>query len=91
MMNVLLLMAKCMLSHFSHVQLFCDRMDCSPLGKSVYEISQARTLKWVAISFSSALNSVPPSSDEQSLTHGDLDMPFLPIVPRMPLPLCFFG
>ena len=36
----------------SHVQLFCDPTDCSPLGSSVHGISQARTLDWVAISFS---------------------------------------
>ena len=27
-------------------------MDCSPSGSSVYEISQARILEWIAISFS---------------------------------------
>ena len=31
-----------------------DLMDCSPLGSSVYGISQARILEWVAISFSKA-------------------------------------
>ena len=31
---------------------FCDPMDCSPLGSSVYGILQARILEWVAISFS---------------------------------------
>ena len=30
----------------------CDTMNCSPPGSSVYEISQARILEWVAISFS---------------------------------------
>ena len=30
----------------------CNPMDCSLPGSSVHEISQARTLKWVAISFS---------------------------------------
>ena len=30
----------------------CDPMDCSLPGSSVYEISQAQTLEWVAISFS---------------------------------------
>ena len=30
----------------------CDLMDCSPPGSSVREISQARTLEWVAMSFS---------------------------------------
>ena len=32
----------------------CDPMDCSLLGFSVHEILQARTLEWVAISFSNA-------------------------------------
>ena len=34
------------------VQLFCDAVDCSLLGSSVHRITQARILKWVAISFS---------------------------------------
>ena len=33
----------------SHVQLFCNPMDCSPPGSSV---TQAKILEWVAISFS---------------------------------------
>ena len=32
----------------------CDPMDCSPPGFSIHGILQARTLKWVAISFSNA-------------------------------------
>ena len=36
---------------FSRVRL-CDPMDCSPPGCFVHEISQARILEWVAISFS---------------------------------------
>ena len=32
----------------------CDPIDNSPLGSSVPGILQARTLEWVAISFSSA-------------------------------------
>ena len=32
----------------SHVQLFCNPMDCSPPGSSVHGISQARILQWVA-------------------------------------------
>ena len=36
----------------SHVWLFCDPMDCSPPGFSVYGISQARILEWVAVFFS---------------------------------------
>ena len=31
---------------------FCDPMDCSPPGSSVWRILQARILEWVAISFS---------------------------------------
>ena len=41
---------KCSL--LSHVQLFCNMMDCSPPGSSVHEIFQARILDWVAIPFS---------------------------------------
>ena len=33
----------------------CDPMDCSLPGFSVHGILQARTLEWVAISFSNAL------------------------------------
>ena len=40
---------KCVLSH---VQLFCDPMDCSSSGSSVHGIFQARILEWGAISFS---------------------------------------
>ena len=36
----------------SQVRLSCDATDCSPSGSSVHGISQARILKWVAISFS---------------------------------------
>ena len=47
----------------SHVQHFCDSMDCSPPGSSVHGISQARILEWVAISFSRA------SSQPRDQTH----------------------
>ena len=36
----------------SHVQLFCNSIDCSPSGFSVPKIFQARILEWVTISFS---------------------------------------
>ena len=36
----------------SHVQIFCDPMDCSLPGYSVHGIFQARVLEWLAISFS---------------------------------------
>ena len=35
-------------------QTLCDPMDCSLPGFSVHGILQARTLEWVAISFSNA-------------------------------------
>ena len=35
----------------SHVQLFCDPMDCTPPSSSVHGLSQARILEWVATSF----------------------------------------
>ena len=34
----------------------CDPIDSSPPGSPVHEILQARTLEWVAISFSNARN-----------------------------------
>ena len=36
----------------SHVQLFCNSMECSPPGSSVHGIFQARIVERVAISFS---------------------------------------
>ena len=42
----------CMLCCFSCVRFFCDSMDCSAPGSSVYGILQARILEWVAIFFS---------------------------------------
>ena len=41
-----------MLSSLICVLLFCDPMDSGLLGSSVHGVSQARTLEWVAISFS---------------------------------------
>ena len=40
----------------------CDSMDYSPPGSSVYGISQARTLEWVAISFSRGIFSIQGSN-----------------------------
>ena len=42
-----------LLSHFSRVRL-CDSIDGSPPGSPFPGILQARTLEWVAISFSNA-------------------------------------
>ena len=44
---------KLLLSRFSRVRL-CDPIDGSPPGSAVPGILQARTLEWVAISFSNA-------------------------------------
>ena len=38
-----------LLSHFSHVWLFYDPMECSPPGSSVHGISPERILEWVAM------------------------------------------
>ena len=48
-----LLLLLLLLSRFSRVRL-CDPIDCSPPGSPVPGILQARTLEWVAISFSNA-------------------------------------
>ena len=40
---------------------FCNPMDCSPPGSSVYGIFQARILEWVAISFFPNLGIEPAS------------------------------
>ena len=47
----------------------CNPMDCSPPGTSVHEISQARILEWVAISFSRA-SSQPRGQTRVSCTAG---------------------
>ena len=46
-------LVSCLLSHFSCVRLY-DPIDGSPSGSPVPGILQARTLEWVAISFSNA-------------------------------------
>ena len=50
-MEKVLLLLLLLLSHFSSVRL-CDPIDGSPLGSAIPGILQARTLEWVAISFS---------------------------------------
>ena len=42
----------------------CDPMDCNLPGSSVHEISQARILEWVAISYSVGID---PGMDQESL------------------------
>ena len=43
-----------LLSHFSRVRLLCDPIYGRPPGSPVPGILQARTLEWVAITFSNA-------------------------------------
>ena len=43
-----------LLSHFSSCLTPCDQIDGSPPGSSVPGFLKARTLEWVAVSFSSA-------------------------------------
>ena len=50
----MLLLLLLLLSRFSRVQLLCEPIDSSPPDSPVSGILQARTLEWVAISFSSA-------------------------------------
>ena len=42
----------CVLKSLQSCPTLCDPMDCSPPGSSVHGILRARTLEWVAISFS---------------------------------------
>ena len=44
------------LQSLSHVQLFCEPVDCSLPDFSIHGILQARILEWVAISFSSFMH-----------------------------------
>ena len=51
---LLLLLLLLLLNRFSRVRLCADPTDGSPPGSPVPGILQARTLEWVAISFSNA-------------------------------------
>ena len=51
--TILLWLTMLLLSHFSRV-LLCDPIDGSPPGSPIPGTLQARTLEWVAISFSNA-------------------------------------
>ena len=57
---------------FSHVQLFCDPMDCSPPGSSVRGILQARILEWVAM----------PSTRGSSLPRDQARVPCISCISR---------
>ena len=51
------MMAECTLLCTQSCLILCNPMDCSLPGSSVHGIFQARTLEWVAISFSNAWKS----------------------------------
>ena len=76
----------CLLSHVSHIRL-CKPLNCSPPGSSLRGILQARTLVWVAMSFSRG--SSQPSGDQGSrpgikpgsLVSSALELGSLPLVP----------
>ena len=58
----------------------CNPMDCDPPGFSVYGISQARILEWVAISFSrgfpdSGTEPLSPAPGEEVIS-PDLGAPY---------------
>ena len=57
---------------------FCDPKGCSPPGSSVHEVSQARTLKWVAISYSRG--SLQPS-DQTHISYLSWQVAILPPAP----------
>ena len=46
----------------SHVQLFCDPVDCSSPGSSVHGVFQARTLEWVATLSNPRVEPMSPAS-----------------------------
>ena len=63
-----------LLSRFSHVRL-CDPIDGSPPGSAILGILQARTVEWVAISFSQCMKVKSESEVAQSYptVHDPMD------------------
>ena len=53
-------------------------MDCSPPGSSVHGISQARTLEWVAISFSKWFYEGSTGYGTYEVKHSPFVVSFLP-------------
>ena len=56
----------------------CDLVDCTLPGSSVHETSQARTLEWVAISFSR--ESSQPSDHTPVLALAGTEPPGKPVI-----------
>ena len=58
----------------------CDPKDCSPPGSSVHGILQARTLEWVALSFSGDLPDPGSNPGLSRLLRGGGSLPLGPPV-----------
>ena len=69
-------------SCLSHVQLFCDPVNCSLPSSSVHGIFQTRILEWVAISFSICTSWAPANACLNDYT-------WLSIVPMERKGFCF--
>ena len=54
--------------------ILCDPMDCSPPGSSVRGISQARTLEWVAISFSNTCGYLCEINDSSNIRNENEEL-----------------
>ena len=69
----------CKLQSLGCVRLFCDPVNHSPPGFCVHGISQARTLEWVAISFSRSnpgIGHMSPALQEDSLSLSHRGSPY---------------
>ena len=62
----------------SHVQLFCDLVDCSPRGFSVHGILQERILEWVAISSSRGSSWLRDQTHISWVSHTGRQILYLP-------------
>ena len=69
----------CVLSHFSHIQLFVILLDCSSPGSSIHGIFQTKLLKWSAMPSSKGLPS--PGIEPVSLMSLHWQAGSLPLVP----------
>ena len=80
----------CVLSHFSHIWLFCDPIDCSPPGSSVHGILQARIQEWVTMPFSRG-SSQPRDWTQVSCFAGRFFTIWGPRETSIPVPLSYVG
>ena len=73
-----------MLSQYQSCPTLRNPMDCSPKGSPVCGISQARTLEWVAISFSRGLShpGIEPASPMSPALTGRFFTTEPPVKPK---------